>query len=122
MSALIWFKPKTYGYGATPSNWRGWAATGVFVIVVMALSLVLLGLEPKPGTGASASQDWDLGADGCRSDRRIRLAVACEDRWTMGLALGKVGARTHEKASRPGANPARGVVEQTTRETEWKDA
>jgi ABC-type Co2+ transport system permease subunit len=49
-----WSKPKTYGYGATPSNWQGWAATGVFVIVVMALSLLLLGLEPKPGTGLGA--------------------------------------------------------------------
>ena len=53
-----WFKPKTYGYGATPSNWKGWAATGVFAIAVMALSLVLLGLEPKPGTGLSS---WNIG-------------------------------------------------------------
>jgi hypothetical protein len=22
-----WFKPKTRGYGATPANWKGWAAT-----------------------------------------------------------------------------------------------
>jgi hypothetical protein len=53
-----WFEPKVYGYGATPSNWKGWAATAVFAIVVMALSLVLLGLEPKPGTGLSA---WNIG-------------------------------------------------------------
>ena len=25
-----WFKPHSYGYGATPANWRGWAATGRF--------------------------------------------------------------------------------------------
>lgn len=29
-----WFKPKTYGYGATPSNWKGWAATAVFVLAI----------------------------------------------------------------------------------------
>ncbi|HEU4381635.1 MAG TPA: hypothetical protein VFR73_23945, partial [Hyphomicrobiaceae bacterium] len=22
-----WFKPKSHGYGATPANWKGWAAT-----------------------------------------------------------------------------------------------
>ena len=53
-----WFKPKTYGYGATPANWQGWVATGVFVIGVMALSLLLLGMEPKPGTGLGS---WRIG-------------------------------------------------------------
>jgi hypothetical protein len=46
-----WFKPKTYGYGATPSNWKGWVATGLFVIVVLALSLAVLGTEPTHGNG-----------------------------------------------------------------------
>ena len=46
-----WFRPKTYGYGATPSNWKGWAATGLFVIVVVALSLAFLGTEPTHGNG-----------------------------------------------------------------------
>jgi len=55
---LYWFKPKAYGYGATPANWQGWVATGVFVIGVMALSLLLLGLEPKPGTGLGS---WRIG-------------------------------------------------------------
>jgi cell division protein FtsW (lipid II flippase) len=54
-----WLKPKSYGYGAAPSNWKGWAATGVFVIVVMALSLLLLGMEPKPGTDVSF---WQIAA------------------------------------------------------------
>jgi len=22
-----WFKPKSHGYGASPANWKGWAAT-----------------------------------------------------------------------------------------------
>ena len=48
-----WFRPKAYGYGATPSNWKGWAATAAFVVAVLAISLLLLGMEPKPGTGSS---------------------------------------------------------------------
>jgi hypothetical protein len=54
-----WFKPKTYGYGATPANWKGWAATGAFVAGVLVASLLLLGLEPKPGTGLSS---WQIAA------------------------------------------------------------
>ncbi len=37
-----WFKPKTHGYGATPTSWKGWAAVGAYVAVVMALTLPLL--------------------------------------------------------------------------------
>ena len=37
-----WFKLKTYGYGATPSNWKGWAAVIVYVAVILALTLPLL--------------------------------------------------------------------------------
>ena len=29
-----WFKPKSYGYGATPVTWQGWAVTLAAVIVV----------------------------------------------------------------------------------------
>jgi len=31
-----WFRPKRYGYGATPSTWEGWAAT-----VACALAIIL---------------------------------------------------------------------------------
>ena len=48
-----WFKPKTYGYGATPNNWMGWAATGAYVVVMLSASVLLLGLELNPGTGPS---------------------------------------------------------------------
>jgi hypothetical protein len=64
-----------------------------------------LGIGAKARNWPWVLEDWDLGADGCRSDRWIHLAVACEDRWTMGLALGKVGGRTHQKqgiGSQPG--------------------
>ena len=31
-----WFKPRRYGYGATPQNWQGWAFTLAFFIILMA--------------------------------------------------------------------------------------
>ena len=37
-----WFKPKTYGYGATPSGWKGWAAVAVYVAAVLALTVPLM--------------------------------------------------------------------------------
>jgi len=36
-----WFRPKRYGYGATPVTWQGWAVTILVVLVVAAASLVL---------------------------------------------------------------------------------
>jgi hypothetical protein len=49
-----WFKPHTYGYGATPANWKGWAATGSFVIGMMAASYLLLAWERATGIGVGA--------------------------------------------------------------------
>jgi hypothetical protein len=37
-----WFKPHVYGYGATPDNWKGWAAVGAYVVVALALSYPLM--------------------------------------------------------------------------------
>jgi hypothetical protein len=42
----FWFKPKTHGYGATPANWKGWAATLAFVAVLLALSLLCFAWQP----------------------------------------------------------------------------
>jgi len=36
-----WFRPKRYGYGATPSTWQGWAFTAAVVIVMLAASWLL---------------------------------------------------------------------------------
>jgi len=37
-----WFRPKRYGYGAEPSNWKGWLATGAFIAFAVAISLEFL--------------------------------------------------------------------------------
>jgi len=51
-----WFKPKRYGYGATPCNWKGWAATFVFVLVVLATSLVIFRWQLNGATQPSFSR------------------------------------------------------------------
>jgi hypothetical protein len=38
-----WFKPKSYGYGATPVTWQGWAVT-LASVGVLAGSLVAMNL------------------------------------------------------------------------------
>ncbi|MGA7323377.1 MAG: hypothetical protein WBX25_02550 [Rhodomicrobium sp.] len=36
-----WFRPKRYGYGSTPSNWKGWLATILFVALIVGISKIL---------------------------------------------------------------------------------
>ena len=36
-----WFKPKRYGYGATPVTWQGWVVTLGTVLAMLAVSLYL---------------------------------------------------------------------------------
>lgn len=33
-----WFRPRRFGYGATPANWKGWVATMLFLIVMLGSS------------------------------------------------------------------------------------
>jgi hypothetical protein len=39
--ARYWFKPKRYGYGATPVTWQGWLLTFGTVLAMVAVSLTL---------------------------------------------------------------------------------
>jgi hypothetical protein len=41
MMAEYWFKPKRYGYGATPVTWQGWTVTVGIVFAIAAASLYL---------------------------------------------------------------------------------
>jgi acyl-CoA synthetase (AMP-forming)/AMP-acid ligase II len=34
MSNEFWFKPKTFGYGATPATWQGWSVMAVYAAVI----------------------------------------------------------------------------------------
>jgi hypothetical protein len=51
-----WFKPKTYGYGATPTNWKGWAAIAGYIAVVLALTLPLTAWPADMPSGPRAWQ------------------------------------------------------------------
>jgi hypothetical protein len=42
MANEYWFKPKRYGYGATPTTWEGWAMTFGYCAVVGVASLLLV--------------------------------------------------------------------------------
>jgi hypothetical protein len=53
-----WFRPHTYGYGATPSNWRGWAAVGGFIAASLALTLPLTAWPAEMPIGPRM---WQLG-------------------------------------------------------------
>ena len=48
-----WFKPKRYGYGATPVTWQGWVLTLGTVAVMVVVSLYLRRTE---------RHDWALAA------------------------------------------------------------
>jgi hypothetical protein len=41
-----WFKPKRYGYGATPVTWQGWAVTLATVLAMVAVNVGLSLTEP----------------------------------------------------------------------------
>ena len=36
-----WFKPRGFGYGATPTTWEGWAVVAGFIIYLLSLSFLL---------------------------------------------------------------------------------
>jgi hypothetical protein len=42
----FWFKPYTYGIGATPKTWEGWALIGAYVLAVSGLVVLLQDESP----------------------------------------------------------------------------
>ena len=45
--ARYWFKPKKYGYGATPVTWEGWVATLAAAVVVAGSIVAMIQLVDK---------------------------------------------------------------------------
>jgi hypothetical protein len=41
----FWFRPKRYGYGATPVTWQGWAITLAALVVVVVATIRLSALS-----------------------------------------------------------------------------
>ena len=48
MASQFWFKPKTYGYGNTPTSWQGWVSTLGFAgfVAAMVVATELKSLSP----------------------------------------------------------------------------
>jgi len=61
MGNQYWFKPKVFGYGATPTTWEGWAITAGYcvVIAIVTLAAILL-IESRGVTGAVLWVLWAL--------------------------------------------------------------
>jgi len=51
-----WFKPKMYGYGATPINWKGWASSLVTAVALFAV----FGFFILPVPGAASHPLWEV--------------------------------------------------------------
>lgn len=39
MTHEFWFKPKSFGYGATPTTWEGWAVVAAYALLVLACAV-----------------------------------------------------------------------------------
>ena len=83
-----WFKPHDYGYGATPTGWKGWAAVAVYAAVMLALALSLATLPANMPNGPGT---WQVGTwlvmVGMLTFGFIRLCRAKTDgewRWRWG--------------------------------------
>lgn len=37
-----WFKPKKYGYGATPSTWEGWSLIFLYIAFISYISFIYI--------------------------------------------------------------------------------
>jgi hypothetical protein len=47
MTARYWFRPKRFGYGATPVTWEGWLVTLVCVLLIAAAMFFVVGAGPQ---------------------------------------------------------------------------
>jgi hypothetical protein len=43
----FWFRPRSFGYGATPVTWEGWAVVGIYAALVIVCALMLALREDK---------------------------------------------------------------------------
>ena len=57
-----WFKPRRYGYGATPVTWQGWVLTAGAVLLVFAAAWLLIGFD-RASPPAAGNVVLFLGVD-----------------------------------------------------------
>ncbi|HXF53234.1 MAG TPA: hypothetical protein VNK52_03835 [Hyphomicrobiaceae bacterium] len=94
-----WFKPKSYGYGATPKNWKGWVASTVFALVLSGLAVGFVALT-RSGAHPVFLGAW-LAASLLTGAACVRLARAKTDgewRWRWRRQLFGISRTAGEKA------------------------
>lgn len=84
MTNRYWFRPKTYGYGATPATWEGWAVS-IVVGALVAGSIVVMMLLVHRGNFA-AWMLWAVAVAGLTLwfVRLCRYRTEGEWRWRWG--------------------------------------
>jgi hypothetical protein len=50
-----WFRPKLYGYGATPVTWQGWLLTLVYLVIVLGCMAIVAASHVSPWGVAAAA-------------------------------------------------------------------
>jgi hypothetical protein len=71
-----WFRPRRYGYGAYPCNWKGWAFTTGFLVLFLGWTAFMLLPLSAPGHEPGST------------------------RWMLWLGLGLIAAIVFAKISR----------------------
>ena len=84
-----WFKPKRFGYGATPTNWKGWAVSFAYLLAI----IVLFFAFPAPNAQIASGMGFALWLCAV-AHAAVRLALACEDEGRVAVALGRARVRS----------------------------
>jgi hypothetical protein len=86
---MYWFKPKRYGWGAIPANWKGWLATFGFIAIIYAFLAGILAYRDELSIGAVIA--WAVGF--VVAELTFYLDCMEEDGRGLAVALGFQGHR-----------------------------
>jgi hypothetical protein len=84
-----WFRPKNYGYGATPVTWEGWLATIAAAAVVAGSVFVMQLVVDRSNFVAWIAWALFIAAATWRFIRFCRCHTDGEWRWRWGDSAGK---------------------------------
>ena len=79
-----WFKPKRYGYGATPITWEGW----VFTLLIVAVDPRLRLAAARHRRAARHHDGVGLVGDRDGRPRRLGRGDESQDRRRLAMAVG----------------------------------
>jgi hypothetical protein len=82
--AHYWFRPKCYGYGASPVSWEGWAVTIAVSAVVIGSVIVMQTLVDRSNFVAWVAWAVVIAAVTLWFDRTARERTDGEWRWRWG--------------------------------------